>query len=52
MCTTQSSLTPVQTLWQAKRTLTNKRFGQSIKGKELKFLVLVNHVILFRAGNI
>ena len=48
MCTTKRSFTPVQTLWQAKMSAV----GNALKGEELKFLMLVNRVIFFRAGNI
>ena len=40
MCTTQSSLTPVQTLWQAKRTLTMNAMGKVLTEKSWNFLCL------------
>ena len=40
MCTTQSSLTPVQTLWQAKRTLTMTAMGKVLEEKSWNFLCL------------
>ena len=40
MCTTQSSLTPVQTLWQAKRTLSMNAMGKVLTEKSWNFLCL------------
>ena len=40
MCTTQSSLTPVQTLWQAKRTLTMSAMGKVLKENSRNFVCL------------
>ena len=40
MCTTQSSLTPVQTLWQAKHTLKMSAMGKVLKEKSWNFLCL------------
>ena len=40
MCTTQSSLTPVQTLWQANRTLQMSAVGKVLKEKRWNFLCL------------